>query len=127
MRKEMLFCDGCDVTTPADNISGVWITIKLGFTEYHLCSQECFRGWAIEHLSLRVPAQEPQEQPVCKARRFLLVDENANITEGVKFGNGGVMMEGDSPATYRVYYTWEALKSANPGSGVQWIDQEVSE
>lgn len=66
---------------------------------------------------------EPQEQLDCKARRFLLVDgETADITEGVKWQDGSVTLDGGGPS----YASWDELKATREGSGVQWIDQEAS-
>jgi hypothetical protein len=70
---------------------------------------------------------EPQENPDCKARRFLLADgETAEFTDGVKWGDGKVSIEAKNQNEIWTYDAWDDLKKANQGSGVQWIDQEVS-
>lgn len=132
-RKEIIGCDVCGAMHDVQYVlPDSWIAVlQTGQETQHFCRDECLAIWLQNRgnaIAPRlVPSEKPQEQPACKARRFLLVDEAANITEGVKWSNGSVTMEGASPETYSVYYTWEALKSTNPGSGVQWIDQEVAE
>lgn len=69
-----------------------------------------------------------QEQLPCKSRRFLLVDgETADITEGVKWENGRVTIEPPYDSGTYTFPSWDRFKESYPGSGVQWIDQEVSE
>lgn len=85
------------------------------------------RDTYIEELPEKPAIQE--DKPDCKARRFLLIDEAANITEGVKWGNGFVVLDHEQlvGASRYLFRNWEELKEHNPGSGVQWIDQEVAE
>lgn len=117
-------CDVCkadyDVQYPKPIGWITWKIADLDEEDIHFCSENCLRQY------LQVPAQqEPLDKPACKARRFLLVDESANIQEGVKWGNGKVTIEADTEIW--THQSWDKLKEHNPGSGVQWIDQEVIE
>lgn len=107
-----------------------WITWKIADFdeegvqhERHFCSEKCLRQY------LQVPVQQGQLE--YKARRFLLVDgETADIIEGVKWLNGSVALETEIPVRGQAdssdFRDWEEFKAANEGSGVQWIDKEVS-
>lgn len=88
----------------------------------HFCSQLCLMHW-FKVGEESIP-RDAHEQLPCKARRFLLVDgETADITECVKWGGGEVTDE----CSMHLYKDWEEFKERNPGSGIQWIDQEVTE
>lgn len=123
-------------TVASDFAPDTWITLFEGNPRLsegqHFCSKECLFNWIIEHWQVgdgfAQPAQQPQEQPACKARRFLLVDgETAELVNGIKWGNGSVTLEGDTPFQSEHFTDWDALKAHYEGSGVQWIDQEVAE
>lgn len=121
----------------SDFAPDTWITLFEGNIRtsegYNFCSKECLFNWMMEHWEIsggfkREEAQEPLD---CKVRRFLLVDgETADITEGVKWANGTVTLEAEISVhgrdDFRDFPDWEEFKAANEGSGVQWIDQEVS-
>lgn len=87
------------------------------------CSIDCLK----KHLGVSGPVQ-PTEQPQTKMRRFWLVDgETADLTEGVKWGDGHVTLNEQSvDAGRRIFGSWEGFKAAHEGCGVQWIDQEVA-
>lgn len=75
---------------------------------------------------------DPQDQPACKARRFLLVDQNANIMEGVRWGDESVVLDHASQHCRDFhcrghFNDWDEFKAGHPGCGIQWIDQEVAE
>lgn len=145
-------------TVASDFAPDTWITLFEGNPRlsegWHFCSHLCLARWTMERIVssvdleksedwlvkltdtpvwsiVRKPAQqEPQEQPACKARRFLLVDgETADIIECVKWGNGFVGIDPETSNQHgRWFYgSWEEFKTAYDGSGVQWIDQEVAE
>lgn len=106
---------------PAD-----WImTIGAGIM-HHFCCEKCLS------LSLGVHPALLTEQPQSKMRRFLLVDgETADEFEGVKWSNGRVSLDLDSPHVLKYHCdgyfpTWEEFKLHHEGCGVTWIDQEVS-
>lgn len=117
-------CEMCEMTaqglTPPDG----WYTLFQAGDTWHFHDEACLAIWRLTTLSMMPAQHEPQEeQSACKARRFLLWDESANSTEGVLWRDGSVILEdGDPP-----YETWDKFKERNPGSGVQWIDQEVAE
>lgn len=105
-----------------------WITLVQGNPQHveaqHFCSKACIAKWA---------GVEPQHttSPI-KIRRFLLVDgETADIVEGVKWGNGRVSLDIEQAKQSKLnlwfYESWDAFKQAHDGSGIQWIDQEVSD
>lgn len=107
-----------------------WITVAQGNPQHveaqHFCSKVCIAKWAgVE--GLQPPLVAYDAPPLTKMRRFLLVNgETADISEGVLFANGSVVVEGNSIKTYETWVNWEELKEGNDGSGIQWIDQEVS-
>lgn len=118
----------------SDLAPDTWITLFEGNPRtsegWNFCSKECLFDWMMEHweISGGFKRQEPQEQSECKARRFLLVDgETADITECVLWKDGlvGVDPETSNRDGRWFYASWEDFKANNPGSGVQWIDQEV--
>ena len=126
-------CEICEKTHQVDgqvhsyewNVSASWITLFLGSPErgnaLHFCSQECLAQWT----GVAAPMPEPQLQPpACKARRFILVDGDADETEGVLWGNGRVTIE--PPYDSGIYISWDVFKSHHVGDGVTWIDPEVS-
>lgn len=138
MRLEVIQCEICEAihryatSTTQYVLPESWLTVKEGDSsaELHFCRDECLAIWLQRRGNAITPKLEkPQEQPACKARRFLLVDESANITEGVKWGNGFVVLDHEQlvGASRYLFRNWEELKESNPGSGVQWIDQEVAE
>lgn len=107
-----------------------WLMLTQGapqaHTGMHFCSTFCLLRWYAmrgEVIPVSHVQPEPQEQLPCKARRFLLYDgETADITEGVQWENGHVSL-----ADSGTFCSWERMKEGRDGSGIQWIDQEVSE
>lgn len=83
--------------------------------EMHFCSEGCLQKYF--QIQCICPV-EPHERPNYNARRFWLVDENANHMEAVKWETGIVSLEN---GTY--YNTWNLFKSVHSESSVQWIDQ----
>lgn len=126
MRKTLVVCDGCQQEHSANTLALLsWLQVEQCGKEYHFCSVGCMA----KHF--HISQQEPQSNPDCKARRFLLWDEQGNSTEGVKWGDGRVQLEvhkweGESIAKAS-FPDWDEFKASFPGSGVQWIDQEVAE
>lgn len=123
-----LMCDTCGKTAPTVTLPDDWYALAHGGEHWHFHDEACLAIWRLTTLSL-MPVQQPQDKPDCKARRFLLIDESANIVEGVKWGNGFVVLDHEQlvGANRYLFKNWEELKECNPGSGVQWIDQEVAE
>ena len=126
----MLSCDVCGKTSPGVTLPDDWYALAHNGEHWHFHDEACLAIWRLTMLSM--PPQQPQqEQPACKARRFLLFDENADSTEGVQWGDGRVQLEthkweGENVAR-SLFGDWEEFKAHFPGSGVQWIDQEVAE
>lgn len=123
-KREIIQCEICTAMHDTRYVlPDSWITLKEGSNgdEQHFCSDTCLNIW-LQHRLSGTSVAVPQDKPACKARRFLLVDEQANITEGTKYGNGTVSLENS-----RWFETWDKFKAAHDGSGVQWVDQEVSE
>lgn len=121
MRKTLVVCDGCQKEHAAHTLAfSDWL--QRG-KDYHFCSVACFA----KHFQVSMQHDPQEEKPACKARRFLLWDESANSTEGVLWGNGRVTIEPPYDTGTYTFPSWDRFKESNPGSGVQWIDQEVSE
>lgn len=119
-------CEVCDKTVEGVTPPDSWYALSRGGETQHFHDEACLAIWRLTRLSM--PAQqEPQDKPACKARRFLLVDEQANITECIKWANGRVTVEPPYDTGTYTYPSWDRFKKTNPGSGVQWIDQEVKE
>lgn len=80
----------------------------------HFCSCACLAQWT-------GVVSSPQ---TTKIRRFLLVDgETADEFEGVLYSSGRVSVDVNGGVDFR---DWEHLKRMNPGSGITWIDSEIS-
>lgn len=139
MKFEIIRCEICEAQHDTRQpLPDSWFTLKQGAsqTELHFHDTFCLARWLCMagvsfeppplHSDFK-PVEEQQEQPACKARRFLLVDEHANITEGVLWADGSVCLDPMSRNDAWFYVSWGGLKEANQGSGVQWIDQEVAE
>ena len=90
-----------------------------------LCSPKCLLDYA-QKLNGDVPSV-PREMPATNMhRRFLLVNgETADITEGIKWSDGKVDVNYGSP--HAAWKDWAQFKAGHEGSGIQWIDQEVSD
>jgi hypothetical protein len=127
-------------TIASDFTPETWIALFEGNPRvsegYNFCSKACLALWILNNWHLNVgvvaPLPEPQEPAACKARRFLLVDESANITEGVKWANGQVSLDGSSQHCLDFhcqgnFRDWDEFKAAHDGSGVQWIDHEMKQ
>lgn len=115
-------CDStCKISADMPYLPEPWITLHQAYQEdKHYCSHECARA------SLGVPPS--QSTPQSKMRRFLLVDgETADEFEGVLFNTGHVSVDFDARHFPMHFKGWDHLKEMNPGSGVTWIDQEVSD
>lgn len=134
MRLEVIQCEICTAMhryeTPDTHyvLPDSWLTVREGehSAELHFCSDTCLNIWLQHRLSGTsvevTPKVEPQEKPACKARRFLLWDEQANSREGVQWADGSVTLQSGN-----TWVSWEKFKANHEGSGVQWIDQEVAE
>lgn len=123
-----LMCDTCGKTAPTVTLPDDWYALAHGGEHWHFHDEACLAIWRLTMLSVMPAQQEPQDKPDCKARRFLLIDEAANIVEGVKWEGGRVTLDPERDSTgMRYYSSWDQLKENHPGSGVQWIDQEVAE
>jgi hypothetical protein len=121
MRVELIKCEVCDATHVAEyKLPHAWIVIRQASQEQDFCSVECLK----KHLGIGEPTHLLSDASQSKMRRFILVDgETADETEGVKWSDGRVTLESRGCSLER----WEDFKSANPGCGVTWIDQEIKE
>jgi hypothetical protein len=125
-------CDMCGSIWPVVELPDGWYGLARNGDHLHFCSPICLSQWMLNNVDVGPLVKVKvlsQEQPDCKARRFLLVDgETADIYEGVRFASGHVAVDG-LPFTESPYWfeSWDSLKEKCPGSGVQWIDQEVQE
>lgn len=128
-RREIIQCEMCAKEHDAQyELPKEWITTKqTGYPgndiEQHFCSKACLGKWAGVG-ELQPPLVAYDAPPPTKMRRFLLVDENADITEGIQYSDGKVDINYGSP--HSAWANWEAFKAGHDGSGIQWIDQEVS-
>lgn len=123
----LVICEICDKTAQGVTSPDDWYTLSKGDETWHFHDEACLAIWRLTKLSVMPAQPEPHEQLPCKARRFLLVNEQANIAECVKWANGRVTVEPPYDTDTYTYPSWDRFKETNPGSGIQWIDQEVSE
>lgn len=138
MRRVIIQCEECEdqYVIPASMSEGEWANLANGWfilhenprensykEDAHFCSVEClkkFFGMSVHPVTT--------EEPQSKMRRFLLVDgETADEFEAIKFSSGHVSVDFDGKHFPMHFSSWDDLKDKNPGSGVTWIDQEVSD
>lgn len=128
MRREIIQCEICKKEHDAQyELPKEWITTKqTGYPgndiEQHFCSRACIAKWTGTEL-------QRNEPPPTKMRRFLLVTEERDI-EGVRYANGAVGLDPEQAKQNDVhlwfYDSWDDFKRIHDGSGIQWIDQEVT-
>lgn len=137
----LMKCEMCDTTHKFEPMAGpAWIQVsdnwlmllgegdKQASDGYSFCSRLCLARWLSLH-----GTEFPHAQPFhsCDTRRFLLVDKKDNITEGVKFANGSVSLDGGSQHCCLDFHCqgyfndWDTFKSAHEDSCVHWVDLEA--
>jgi hypothetical protein len=142
MRRTIIQCEACEkqYSIPGSMGEGEWARLDNGWLtvhqagreDGHYCSEVCLiksLGAMPAYIAL-VQAQQhkPTDAPQSKMRRFLLVDgETADEFEAIKFSSGHVSVDFDGKHFPMHFSSWDNLKEMNTGSGITWIDQEVSD